>query len=437
MKIFIFLGPTLPVADAQTLLEAHYLPPAAMGDVYAIVEHERPDAIGIVDGYFDSVPSVWHKEILFALSRGVRVIGASSMGALRAAELSIFGMDGYGWVFESFRNGDLEDDDEVAILHGDKDTGYRPVSTAMVNLRVGLLRACERGLISTTTSAEMVALAKRLFYPERSWGRLFKDATDHGLPAHEISGLRAFVEAERPDVKREDACGMLQRLADGSAEWASAKSNSFIPTIFWDTLSRSERRIGSSPGSIIRGEELSRFTKATDLDLAGLVRDSLLIYLVEKECEALRVEITQEQFTASVRGFRLRRNLISSESMQSWLEQAGLTTDQFHAMMRLEAQIAMLLTVYAGQVDERLIDALALSGRLGETLKRRGEGEERIRAKVSAPHREPTDRELEAFYRSRVRQFGGSLHGHARDIGFASWSELIDEVRRIYEPSDG
>ena len=57
---------------------------------------ERPVAIGLIDGYFERVPSVSHKEILWAMSQGIVVIGAASMGALRAAELAPFGMLGVG-----------------------------------------------------------------------------------------------------------------------------------------------------------------------------------------------------------------------------------------------------------------------------------------------------------------------------------------------------
>ena len=48
------------------------------------------------------------------------------MGALRAAELHVFGMVGVGRVFELFRDGLLEDDDEVAVAHGPADSGYQP-----------------------------------------------------------------------------------------------------------------------------------------------------------------------------------------------------------------------------------------------------------------------------------------------------------------------
>ncbi|MEL7154742.1 MAG: TfuA-like protein, partial [Pseudomonadota bacterium] len=91
MKTVAFLGPSLPPADAAGVTDAVILPPARRGDVvHAIAKHD-PETILIIDGYFEQVPSVWHKEILWALSQGRTVAGAASMGALRAAELDQFG----------------------------------------------------------------------------------------------------------------------------------------------------------------------------------------------------------------------------------------------------------------------------------------------------------------------------------------------------------
>src|SRR5215470_18896878 len=117
MSVYVFVGPTLPPVEIAAVLDAVCLPPVAQGDVYRLVG-ARPRAIGIIDGYFDGVPAVWHKEILWALTQGIHVFGSASMGALRAAELHPFGMQGVGSIFEAYRSGELEDDDEVAVLHG-------------------------------------------------------------------------------------------------------------------------------------------------------------------------------------------------------------------------------------------------------------------------------------------------------------------------------
>lgn len=83
-------------------LQATYLPPVSQGDIAGLLRR-RPRVIGIIDGYFERVPAVWHKEILLALSAGVHVVGGASMGALRAAELHSFGMVGVGEVFAWYR----------------------------------------------------------------------------------------------------------------------------------------------------------------------------------------------------------------------------------------------------------------------------------------------------------------------------------------------
>ena len=90
MNILIFVGPSLPLSEAQRELDAIFLPPVSQGDIYRATL-ERPIAIGIIDGFFENVPAVWHKEILYALQQRIHVFGSASMGALRAAELEAFG----------------------------------------------------------------------------------------------------------------------------------------------------------------------------------------------------------------------------------------------------------------------------------------------------------------------------------------------------------
>ena len=127
----LFIGPSLPECDPAESPGFERRPPVAQGDVYRATL-EKPRAIGIVDGYFHGVPAVWHKEILWAMTQGIHVFGAASMGALRAAELHPFGMRGVGRIFEAYRNGTLTDDDEVALTHGPEDLGYPGLSEPMV-----------------------------------------------------------------------------------------------------------------------------------------------------------------------------------------------------------------------------------------------------------------------------------------------------------------
>ena len=234
MSVYVFLGPTLPVEQARSILDAEYLPPVKMGDVYSLMK-EQPRAIGIIDGVFEQVPAVWHKEILYAMSHGVRVYGASSMGALRAAELCSFGMEGVGRIFESFRDGVLEDDDEVAVTHASAEFGYRQTSEAMVNIREGIRRALDGDLIQMTTAEALLAEAKNVFYPRRSWPGIQEAGARLGLPVEELARLKAFITAERPNLKRDDAVAMLRHMAEASD--APHRPNfEFEPAYAWRVL---------------------------------------------------------------------------------------------------------------------------------------------------------------------------------------------------------
>ncbi|HCU97270.1 MAG TPA: hypothetical protein DHU96_33000, partial [Actinobacteria bacterium] len=90
----VFAGPSLGEAHARAALPgAVILPPARCGDVLSVLRL-RPAAIVLIDGLYDTTPAPWHKELLWALEARVPVVGAASMGALRAAELDRFGMIG-------------------------------------------------------------------------------------------------------------------------------------------------------------------------------------------------------------------------------------------------------------------------------------------------------------------------------------------------------
>jgi hypothetical protein len=205
MKPVVFLGPTLAAREAAVLLEADYLPPARQGDVYRAVRDRRPAVIGIVDGVFQQAPSVWHREILWALAQGVHVFGAASMGALRAAELAPFGMRGVGRVFEAYRCGrwpgfdaPFEDDDEVAVIHAPAEAGSRALSNAMVDLRDTLLAAEAAGVITRAARDALADAMKRRHFADRSIAALCEAAGDPAatwIAAHAVQRKRLDAEA--------------------------------------------------------------------------------------------------------------------------------------------------------------------------------------------------------------------------------------------------
>ena len=214
MKWVVFSGPTITSAEVQRETDGAAIArgPVSCGDVFRAHE-EGAQAILIIDGYFEHRLAVWHKEILWALSRGVRMVGASSLGALRAVELEAYGMLGVGQVFEWFRDGTLEDEDEVTIIHQSAEHGYRPVSDALVNIRATLASAVENGKLDAASAASLIAIAKRQFYPSRSLRSLLAIGADTGLVA-DRDALARWIETGMVDQKRLDALAALRRLRE-------------------------------------------------------------------------------------------------------------------------------------------------------------------------------------------------------------------------------
>jgi hypothetical protein len=238
MRTVVFLGPSLPIGEARGILDSRYLPPARRGDIVRAVRAHRPEVIALVDGYFEQVPSVWHKEILWALDSGIRVCGAASMGALRAAELAQFGMIGAGRIFDAYRSGrfapfdePFEDDDEVAVVHGPGDVGY-PATEALVDIRATLAAAADAGLLTAAQRDAVAAAAKALFYKGRTW-RAVLDA------ARPVVGPRAFLRmaewlpANRVRQKALDAALLLGRIRDGLPA-AEPPRFRFERTLLWE-----------------------------------------------------------------------------------------------------------------------------------------------------------------------------------------------------------
>jgi hypothetical protein len=334
----VFLGPSLSRADARMLLEAEYHPPARMGDIYRLLS-ARVERFVIIDGVFHGVPSVWHREILDAMAEGVEVVGASSMGALRAAELHRFGMRGHGLVFEWFRDETLDGDDEVALYHGDEETAFRALSDPLVNLRATLSTLAIDGLIDEGEREALVAWLKALHYPDRSRRALADAPLVRTWPAARRDAFAAACHARYRDVKRDDASGVLAWCADHPVDGR---------TVDLPDADRPERvmwRIGrvlhgttASPSGAITGEELSSRAQGWAARLGPMLarRAFLMAWARDRgvTCPADAVAHERALWRSS------RRSTIASDA--EFLAAAGLTmgrADQLLAERALAAWV--------------------------------------------------------------------------------------------------
>ncbi|MDQ0559393.1 hypothetical protein QO004_001171 [Rhizobium mesoamericanum] len=207
MKV-VFVGPSLPEAGLLFGEEVTICPPAVQGDVLAAMERGAL-AIGIVDGGFEYTIPVWHKEILYALSRGVRVFGAASMGALRAVECRPFGMVGIGRIYSEYESGVTIDDSDVALLHGPEELGYKALTVPLVNVRATLDELEARHALTRGLRIALETAAASLFFKARTWRSIVSNVD---VPAADKPQLLALLRSNEVDQKRADALALIEAI---------------------------------------------------------------------------------------------------------------------------------------------------------------------------------------------------------------------------------
>ncbi|MGW7264859.1 TfuA-like protein [Streptomyces sp. NPDC054842] len=202
-----FVGPTLPPSQ-RPAGPFEYRPPVRHGDLFDLCL--RPgDEVLIVDGVYQHFAPIRHKEILAQLARGVHIAGTASLGALRAAELADFGMEGLGQVYAQVRSGRLVSDADVAVLHADDSAEARRLTHAMVCVRHGLAELRDVGRLDDGQATRLEQAAARLHFTERSAAGLRHAA---GADQHAMDLLLDHLAAHG-DIKARDAREALDTLA--------------------------------------------------------------------------------------------------------------------------------------------------------------------------------------------------------------------------------
>lgn len=363
-EITVFLGPTLPAADAARILPADYRAPAARGDVYqAVCDGAR--IIVLIDGFFEAIPSVFHKEILRALARGVHVFGAASMGALRAAELDAFGMVGVGRIYDAFRTGGLSRDDAVAVLHGPKELGYPPLTVALVDV-VATLEAAERaGAVGPTGRAQLQSIAEDMFYKERDYDRIVHQAVSAGfLP--DGDALLDWIARNGISQKGLDAQAVLTAVARmlETLESPFTPTFHFERTVMWERLTREidTRRHGSTQAET--QAVLAELVEAGGYE--QLSREALAYVLAEQAVSLTAADIDEEDLISAAASYRRENSLIKAEDVSNWLSERNLTHADYLRLLVDRIRLDRAAAAHQRAVEYKIIEMLQRRGLLAK-----------------------------------------------------------------------
>ena len=407
--------------------DAHFLPPARQGDVCHAVRTYRPRAIGLIDGVFLDVPAVWHRELLWALSEGVHVFGAASMGALRAAELAPFGMRGVGAIFAAYNSGcwpgddeRFEDDDEVAVIHAPAEAGGAALSDAMVDLRATLAAAESAGAIDRDIRVALVAEMKSLHFPARSFARL-GDAATRRLDAAKAARLIDWLATNRVAQKRLDAIAMLGELARLLANDPPPFQPSFRfeRALVWEQFVRAAVAPNATDALVLEELRLDPPARLA-AERAALGRTL--------------APIEPADIAATLDRFRARQSLWSRADLDAWLQRNALDTVGLERLLQREAALDTASHQGGEDLQAAVLEHLRLAGQFAPLLERARAKQAALADRASAPPTGPAMSAVLDWY--FARRLGEpqprSIAAWARAQGWANEQVFTQAVWRDY-----
>jgi hypothetical protein len=210
VKPIIFVGPSLSIEKAKKILEADYRKPAKKGDLLQLTFKET-NFIGLIDGFFlQDYPPTPIEVYNLLRKKGTTVYGASSLGALRAVELSKYGMIGVGKIFNLFQKGILDSDDEVAVTFTDY-SDFK--SEALIDIRYNLFLAHKSMVIDKDAKKIILRISKKMYFPYRTYDDILdKSKLKHPEIGSQIEKFREYIQANKRSLKEDDAITLLKQI---------------------------------------------------------------------------------------------------------------------------------------------------------------------------------------------------------------------------------
>lgn len=323
MKVAVFLGPSMPHAEAQALLPAAlFRPPAQQGDLLAAVNQGGATVIGLIDGTFHQNLSVWHNEVCYLLNRGITILGASSMGALRAAETDRFGMVGIGEIYRWYRDGVITGDDEVALLHGDEASGFQPLSLPLVNIRASVAHAVAAGELDAAAATQLITVARAIYYPDRDLATLRAACAAAGFADTLLATVERSLTERYVDLKQADARALLvalQRLSDGVDPLPPVVPFPFARSSVFENLYNLDQKVETTDGTVTL-REVGEFFALHSPDFAEIRRAALDRGVVGFFAHLIGIEVTVDELAARHADFARERGIASPDDLALWLK---------------------------------------------------------------------------------------------------------------------
>jgi len=436
-KIICYLGPSLPLYRAVEICPGIiYRPPAKQGDIVSDAVEVQPDRIILIDGEFLQSLSVWHKEIVFALSKEIKVYGASSMGALRSADLWRQGMIGAGKIYEWYRSGLTEDDSEVALLYTCDPKGvYRSLTVPLINARATIWFYAEVLAISIDHQEALIKAARSIHFALRDQDKLAK-------VWEPIVGQRIaeFLINNLIDQKRADAEWLLLNYESLKPDPGShAPTEKSLSKFFWAQYDR-DRKV-SIGGTRVEQQHIEGYIALNAIDHAQIFWDAKCFHLTHMLAEMLGVQVTEQDVSDEQYRFVTRHGLTAQGQLDNWIRENNLTVGEFLVLVIRMAVVRKLHHWLASSLvpiesTKLTLDYLKLHNSYTYWAREAAEKEAwlqaaRIDQTLSIDSMKPIESKLSEHCQRTGLTVDGTVEDFVIETGFASRYELGVALERL------
>jgi hypothetical protein len=369
------------------------------------------------------------------------------MGALRAVETEGFGTVGVGRIFEWYRDGVIDGDDEVALFHGDEAANFQPMSLPLVNIRATVARAVEEGELDGPTGSVLIDVARALYYPERNVASIAAGLTDHGCSQSTVARVTSLLTDKMLDLKREDArllLAALHRVVDGIETLPPKVEFDFARSGVFETLYNLDRRVERG-GSTVSMEDIAEHVAMYAPDYRDIRRGAMDRAVTVYFGKQVGLTVSMEEVAAERTRLLSTHGITGQEAEAAWLDRNAWSDEDLdeyaeeEAMcMKLRRWVATTRSFDRGAKD--VLDELRRRGTFPGWAEATGEKEAILRAYSGRPEYQLGDvdpSDLAAMHERRSQvEIRGDVRVWAMDAGFDGVSGLAAALRRAHVYDD-
>ena len=124
-----------------------------------------------------------------------------------ACELYPYGMIGIGTIFNDYKKGVIDSDDDVSVALN-PDT-LEQLSQPWINLKYNFDNARKDKIITQEEEDELLKIAKDTYYPKRSFEYTIRKSS---LSPENITTLLNYINKNKIDIKHDDAKKVIQYI---------------------------------------------------------------------------------------------------------------------------------------------------------------------------------------------------------------------------------